>query len=919
MFTIAIYRILLLLAILLGLSGEAMAGAIADAAAKLSPGQWTTITEPAMTGLNATSHPAFNDVGGSSGPGFDGGQPAWDSTAQKWYIETAEHGASATNDCPDYHDPNTGTVVSSFPTFPNVCWKNLWTYTEATSTWTINGPFPVDVLGGGVGNAVQGVHVYGGIAWDNVNRVLYVKKHDWGQPNYSINIYRYCVTAGPAYCAAQGANTWAPIPKLFPSPNGEVIGQQMGWHAGLNGGTLVHYNQAGISAGCGKVYGYKEGSTGTNGVWSTLDDGATCKYASAASGQSPRSPLNAQYSTSKNLLIFGPTGIGATLDLKWWKMDGSGTITQLDNAPCAFGTTDGTFGQAAEDPVTGNIIFIGCTNQGQLWQLNPTAALGSQWTQLDANLADNGGICTIATPSGNCGIDFYATPISTYGVIAYWKFKHTGNTEIWLYKNSSGGDIVAPIVSITAPANAAMVSGATVTVTASASDNVGVAGVLFKLDGAPIAAEDISSPFSVVWDTTATANGSHALTAVARDAAGNTTTSTTVNVTIDNAPSGGGSDFATRCAAAGVKLCVSFDSDADISCKSPTVPAGSTFQYCNAGIDQQYVTTSASDAPVIDTTVKASGAGSLKFTIPSLSGSSGSGSYFTNYSTDLSVRYGANTTHYVQWRQRFSPEYLNTAYHQIGGGPGTGWKLMGVTTGDSPPCSSSNGTNCHSACEAADVVVQNTNLRKIVAAYHSCTGSSSEPFAYAAFEETTATDILLQNARTVPPGCGYAKVVTAGTPFPPDTNCVGFFANEWMTFKMKVTLGPRGGFGVPGAAPNDEFVHSNVKVWVARENQASELIIDWNGYTCPSSSCLGNGGHGTAGGPNLAVISAGDISEDQQIGKVYLLPYHTAKDPTQVTPVGYTWYDELIVSDNDIADPNATASAPAAPSGFKLK
>jgi hypothetical protein len=95
------------------------------------------------------------------------------------------------------------------------------------------------------------------------------------------------------------------------------------------------------------------------------------------------------------------------------------------------------------------------------------------------------------------------------------------------------GDLTAPAVSITTPAAGATVTGA-VTVGASASDNVGVAGVQFKLDGTNLGAEDTTSPYSVSWNTTAAANGSHALTAVARDAAGNVTTAATVTVTVSN-------------------------------------------------------------------------------------------------------------------------------------------------------------------------------------------------------------------------------------------------------------------------------------------------------------------------------------------------------------------------------------------------
>src|SRR5207244_247390 len=76
-------------------------------------------------------------------------------------------------------------------------------------------------------------------------------------------------------------------------------------------------------------------------------------------------------------------------------------------------------------------------------------------------------------------------------------------------------DTVPPTASITAPAAGATVSGTAVTISATAADNVGVAGVQFKLDGANFGAELITSPYTRVWNTTTTANGSHTVTAVA--------------------------------------------------------------------------------------------------------------------------------------------------------------------------------------------------------------------------------------------------------------------------------------------------------------------------------------------------------------------------------------------------------------------
>jgi hypothetical protein len=95
-------------------------------------------------------------------------------------------------------------------------------------------------------------------------------------------------------------------------------------------------------------------------------------------------------------------------------------------------------------------------------------------------------------------------------------------------------DTTPPSVSMSAPAVGAIVSGAA-SVAATASDNVGVAGVQFKVDGANLGAQDTTAPYATTWDTTGAANGLHTLTAVARDAAGNTTTSAAVSVTVSNA------------------------------------------------------------------------------------------------------------------------------------------------------------------------------------------------------------------------------------------------------------------------------------------------------------------------------------------------------------------------------------------------
>lgn len=98
-----------------------------------------------------------------------------------------------------------------------------------------------------------------------------------------------------------------------------------------------------------------------------------------------------------------------------------------------------------------------------------------------------------------------------------------------------GGDVTPPSVVMTAPTSGQTVSE-TVTLAASASDNVGVLGVQFRVNSQNVGAEDTTPPYGVSWDTLSGnfPNGSYTLTAVARDAAGFTTTSSGVQVTLDN-------------------------------------------------------------------------------------------------------------------------------------------------------------------------------------------------------------------------------------------------------------------------------------------------------------------------------------------------------------------------------------------------
>ena len=103
-----------------------------------------------------------------------------------------------------------------------------------------------------------------------------------------------------------------------------------------------------------------------------------------------------------------------------------------------------------------------------------------------------------------------------------------GNTTVSTV-SVTGPDTTNPTVSITAPATGATVSGS-VALAATASDNVGVSRVEFRVDGT-LVLSDTTAPFAATWDATGASAGAHTITATAYDAAGNSSVST-VSVTV---------------------------------------------------------------------------------------------------------------------------------------------------------------------------------------------------------------------------------------------------------------------------------------------------------------------------------------------------------------------------------------------------
>src|SRR3989441_638794 len=189
-------------------------------------------------------------------------------------------------------------------------------------------------------------------------------------------------------------------------------------------------------------------------------------------------------------------------------------------------------------------IAIGITSAAQNVQVTNTGSAGVSLSSVTITgpftisqnyCVANGSWNGVMAPGTHCDVSAAFAPAVEGTATGTLSISAAGS----VYPVTLGGagvtppDTTPPTVSITSPANGATVSG-TITVSAIASDNVGVAGVQFKLDGANLGPEDTSNTYSIAWDTTTISNGAHTLTAVARDAAGNPTTSVVVTVTVNN-------------------------------------------------------------------------------------------------------------------------------------------------------------------------------------------------------------------------------------------------------------------------------------------------------------------------------------------------------------------------------------------------
>ncbi len=176
---------------------------------------------------------------------------------------------------------------------------------------------------------------------------------------------------------------------------------------------------------------------------------------------------------------------------------------------------------------------------------SPTAGTVSGIVPVNVSASDNVGVTRVDLLVN--GTLFASDPTAPYGFS--WDTSSLGGSATLMARawdaagNSSNSptvtvtigtapppqpDTIPPTVTISKPGNGSQVKG-NVGVAAKASDNVRVASLTLYLDGVMTATGNAAS-ISWQWNTKKAANGEHTISAVAKDAAGNSAT-TTVTVT----------------------------------------------------------------------------------------------------------------------------------------------------------------------------------------------------------------------------------------------------------------------------------------------------------------------------------------------------------------------------------------------------
>jgi len=309
-----------------------------------------------------------------------------------------------------------------------------------------------------------------------------------------------------------------------------------------------------------------------------------------------------------------------------------------------------------------------------------------------------------------------------------------------------------------------------------------------------------------------------------------------------------------------------------------------------------------------DSTVHSSGKGSVRFDILSQSNQGGAGNMAIPFGDYETSQFGANSEFWVSWRQKIEARVLQGYKAQVSGS--ANFKQVIIGQGDMPIGAGGKMFPAN-ACSEAQIVIVSSNpgarpsypIGYIECGRYLAFEQLLKPGTFAGEARGSAV-ITRQNMRTNEGGLANC---IAHPDAMDQSGCHTYLPDQWTTYMVHMKLGPEGrAAGSVSRLEQPGYINSTYELYAAHDGEDFQLLHHQEGVVIPKGQYY-LGGDPMVSSSYKAGWGPGDGHPQARYGKLWLLPYMTNKDTSEVSAKTSTWYDEIIVSRCKIAAPGYPA------------